>query len=124
MQLISAVQSRTKMKIRFTADETQPVPEDVHIAFYRITQEALNNIVKHSHASETNVYLDSKAEQALLGIQDNGQGFNMTETSSGFGLGNMRERAAMIGASLQVTSERGQGTEITVTWIADKEQVS
>jgi signal transduction histidine kinase len=116
LQLVNSVQSRMNLTIHCTADETAQLPEDVHIAFYRIAQEALNNVVKHSRATEVQVHLYSKVKQVVLLVQDNGQGFNLTQTSSGFGLGNMRERASMIGAALDVTSESGQGTAITITW--------
>jgi signal transduction histidine kinase len=116
LQLINAVQGRTKMIVTSTTDEIQQLPEDVHVAFYRVAQESLNNIVKHSHATEVNIYLSSKADNVILGIHDNGQGFSLEETASGFGLGNMRERAHLIGASLDLKTQPGKGTEITLTW--------
>lgn len=115
-QLVQAVQARTSMAIRCTAEATQPLPEDVHIAFYRITQEALNNIFKHSQATEVEIRLHSAGAQLALAIHDNGQGFSTAEIAAGFGLENMRERASLIGAHLDVSSTPGQGTTITVKW--------
>jgi signal transduction histidine kinase len=97
------------------------LPEDVHIAFYRIAQESLNNIVKHSQATEASIHLTVEGEQARLRIRDNGRGFRLEGASSGLGLGTMRERAQIIGASLELVSEPGQGTEITVTWAPGRE---
>jgi signal transduction histidine kinase len=115
-ELISAVQARRKMAIERTVEGTQQLPPDVHIAFFRIAQECLNNIVKHSQATEAHIHLHTDAQQTIMRIRDNGQGFDQDKISSGFGMDTMRERAQMIGASLQVASEQGRGTEITVTW--------
>jgi two-component system nitrate/nitrite sensor histidine kinase NarX len=115
-QLINALQSRTKTTIQCTAERVQSLPEDVHIAFYRIAQECLNNIVKHSQAAEAHIYLSAQGEQTILRIRDNGRGFSNDGNSSGIGMGTMRERAQMIGASLDIASQPGQGTEVTVIW--------
>lgn len=115
-QLTNAYRSRTNMTIHCDTVEIQTLPEDVHIAFYRITQESLNNIVKHSQATEARIDLSLEAEQVVLTIHDNGQGFNMTEISSGFGLDNIRERAEMMGAALDIASEQAQGTKIKIMW--------
>lgn len=115
-QLVNAYRSRTNMALHCETVETQTLPEDVHIAFYRITQESLNNIVKHSQATEARIDLALEAEQVVLSIHDNGQGFNMTEISAGFGLDNIRERAEMMGASLDIASEQARGTKITISW--------
>lgn len=117
-QLVDAYRSRTHMTIICSAAETQNLPEDVHIALYRITQESLNNIVKHSRATEAGVDLRHEDEKIVLHIYDNGKGFDMGEISSGFGLDNMRERAEMIGAALDVMSEQARGTRITIKWAA------
>ncbi len=125
-QLINAAQSRMKTTIQCTAEEMQPLPADVHIAFYRVAQECLNNIVKHSQATDANILLSGQGGQTILLIRDNGRGFSTDGISSGLGLGTMRERAQMIGASLELVSEPGQGTEITLTWAVagvGKEQV-
>jgi two-component system nitrate/nitrite sensor histidine kinase NarX len=119
--LVNAVQARTKMTIECTVERTPVLPEDVHIAFYRIAQESLNNIVKHSQATEASIHLTVEGEQARLRIRDNGRGFRLEGASSGLGLGTMRERAQIIGASLELVSEPGQGTEITVTWAPGRE---
>jgi signal transduction histidine kinase len=113
---MNAAQSRTKMTIQCQVEGEQPLPEEVHIAFYRIAQESLNNIIKHSQATQAHITLSCQPEQAVLRIRDNGQGFSSKTPTSGFGLGTMRERAQMIGASLEIISERQQGTEITVRW--------
>jgi signal transduction histidine kinase len=94
------------------------LPEAVHVAIYRIAQETLNNIAKHSKASEVTITLDSNPEQVELRIHDNGQGFDAQRTTSGLGLTSMRERAQAIGATLEMRSAPGQGTEVRLVWRA------
>lgn len=118
-QLINAVESRTKMRIHCTAKGVSSLPEDIHIAFYRIAQESLNNIVKHSQATEANIDLFSEGDKNVLRVSDNGRGFNIIETPPGIGLDAMRERAQIIGASLEIDSEPGRGTKITVAWTSN-----
>jgi signal transduction histidine kinase len=118
IQLANAVESRTKMKIHCKAKGKASLPEDVHIAFYRIAQESLNNIVKHSQATEANIDLFLAKDKYTLQVSDNGRGFNILQTRPGIGLDAMRERAQMVGAALEIDSEPGRGTKITVTWVS------
>ena len=92
--LVEAARGRKKIAGQFElAGVEEPLPPEVHIAFYRIAQEGINNILKHSEAREFRVYLNSQPDQISLQIRDNGRGFDMEQPSSGMGLGSMRERA-------------------------------
>jgi len=93
-----------------------PLPADVHIAIYRIAQESMNNILKHSQATHFIVQLLNRPDHLSLRIHDNGVGFNATESSAGMGLGIMQERAAKIHANLAITSAIGMGTELKLLW--------
>jgi signal transduction histidine kinase len=115
-QLVEAASGRTKIDISLKVDTFEQLPESIHIVFYRIAQEALNNIVKHSHATKATLHLYMKEQSVILHIHDNGRGFSQEQISSGFGLDNMQERAEMVGASYVVESKLGQGTEITFVW--------
>jgi signal transduction histidine kinase len=115
-QLVEAARGRTKIDIALKVDTFEQLPESIHIVFYRIAQEALNNIVKHSRATEAALHLYMEEQSVILHIYDNGRGFSKEQISSGFGLDNMRERAEMVGASYVVESKPGQGTEITFVW--------
>ena len=117
-QLITVIQGQTNLTIALTTEGKEQLPEDAHIAFYRIAQEGLNNIVKHSHATKVDLQLYCVGQKTTLYIKDNGQGFDVKKTSSGLGLFNMRERAEMIGAFFELESESGQGTKIRVSWVA------
>jgi signal transduction histidine kinase len=102
------------------------LPPDVQIAFYRITQEALNNIVKHARAHQVHVRLgytsagtDSSPARlkVLLAIRDDGRGFDPAQVPHNrLGLGIMQERAQAVGASLAIESQPGRGTAITILW--------
>ena len=92
------------------------LPGNMEVAFYRIVQEALTNVVKHSGA--TSVWISIKSEDSLVvvTIKDNGCGFNMDEIMKseerGLGLFGMRERMSTIGGELKIHTTPGQGTEI------------
>src|SRR5262249_3399953 len=89
---------------------------------YRIAQEALNNVAKHASARHVEVILERRPDAILLIVEDDGRGFDpaglTVNGGGGFGLVSMRERAALVGASLEVESAPDQGTTVLVR-IAD-----
>lgn len=93
---------------------------DVETNLYRILQEALNNIYKHAKASNVNVVLESRRGQAVLVIEDDGNGFDpdnaRADPNSGRGLGlvGIRERAAIIDGRVEIESSPGKGTTVFV----------
>jgi PAS domain S-box-containing protein len=97
----------------FTETRLPPTSE-THL--YRVTQEALNNVYKHAQATRVSILLEHRGRDAVLIIEDDGSGFNpdapRTDASSGLGLVSMRERAQIIGGSLDVESQPGKGTTI------------
>jgi len=118
-QLTEAVIGRSRIPITLTIDGQRPLPPEVQVAFYRIAQESLNNVVKHADASQAAIQLAYNAEQVSLSIEDDGRGFDVDRVPpSSLGLGIMRERGAKIGAELQVSSQIGRGTRVSVTWPA------
>lgn len=96
------------------------LPPDIETNLYRIIQEALNNILKHASATQVNVSLNYVGDEAVLLIEDNGSGFDPdpenihTTEGSGFGLIGMKERAALVGGTLEIESRQGDGTAIMV----------
>jgi signal transduction histidine kinase len=85
---------------------------------YRITQEALNNILKHADATRVGMTLNFTDDDALLTIEDNGRGFmpvDSKSTAGGFGLTGMRERAESVGGRLDIESTPGEGTTVFVS---------
>ncbi len=90
------------------------------LGLYRICQEALNNILRHSKATQAGIYLSTEENQIILRIKDNGTGFStaidlskLTEENH-FGMAGMKERAEALGGDLTVTSTPGAGTSIEV----------
>ncbi|MAS34369.1 MAG: hypothetical protein CL610_10200 [Anaerolineaceae bacterium] len=96
--------------------EALTLPPDVHFAFYRIVQEAVNNVLKHSGATKFHIEVNYGEDDIEVAIVDNGRGFSQDEVQAGFGLGSMRERADGIGAHLNVVSAPQQGTRLEVRW--------
>lgn len=101
----------------FNIDVILALPSEVKISLYRIFQEILNNIVKHSGATYAKIRVKILDHTLLLNVRDNGEGFDLQSIApNSLGLGIMHERADIIGATLNIKSNLGEGTEITVTW--------
>lgn len=97
-------------------EETQ-VPDPLKAVIYRILQEAMNNVAKHSKANLVSISLMRKMDGRIeLVIEDNGIGFDLETIKKGLGLGSMRERAELSGGSLDIESVRGKGTSIRASW--------
>jgi signal transduction histidine kinase len=88
------------------------LPSEMETALYRIAQEALTNVARHANASQVEIILDRRPGHVSLVIEDDGIGFEPGAAEGGFGLIGMRERAALIGATLEIESAEGQGTTI------------
>ncbi|GAB1543590.1 sensor histidine kinase [Scytonema sp. NUACC21] len=93
---------------------TSPLTPEISITIYRILQEALTNISKHSAATQVTVQLQSQAGQLNLLVEDNGRGFNPEQNTTGFGLQGMRERSAALGGTFHIFSLPGKGCRIQV----------
>ncbi|HEY9463554.1 MAG TPA: PAS domain S-box protein [Vicinamibacterales bacterium] len=96
---------------------TERLASEIETTLYRIAQEALNNIAKHAHARQVEIILERRTDQVLLIVEDDGVGFEpvgMDRQRRGFGLLGMQERAALVGATIQIESAPGEGTTIFV----------
>ncbi len=82
----------------------------------QLTREALSNVVRHANAKNSAVRLVRTGRFALLSIEDDGSGFDAKSDSGGNGLRNMRERAAALGGKLRISTKRGRGTSLRVTF--------
>jgi two-component system, NarL family, sensor histidine kinase UhpB len=106
----TGMKARLELPVNWT-----PADHDVEVALYRSVQEALHNVAKHSQAANFTVRLDVAANKVNLQIEDDGAGFSRrTAHIRGFGLTGMRERAAALGGSMRIRSERGKGTSIQI----------
>jgi signal transduction histidine kinase len=116
---IEAAEARTATALRMTIAGEAPLPVELHVAVYRITQEALNNVARHARASSASVELVLSPASMRLSIKDDGCGFEPGAVGpTHLGLSSMRERAAEAGAELRVDSTPGAGTEIVLEWQA------
>jgi len=109
------------LDIRFEKHgQERRLPHEVELALYRIAQEALSNVVRHSQAQNGTLQIDFNDREIKLEINDDGTGFEMPRSPTDFapnghfGLLGMRERADLIGGRLEVQSEIGYGTKLSV----------
>ena len=126
-QLGEAATGRTGAPVHVSVEGQATLPPDVHVAIYRIAQEALNNVVKHARACEVTVQLrralihsgddgEDRVRADLL-VCDDGCGFDPSAIPPDrLGLGIIHERAEAIGANLSIESQPGRGTCIRLTW--------
>gem|GEM_PF-3429998 len=91
------------------------IPTNDQINFFRIIQESLSNLVKHSGADEVFLRIKKESDMIILEIRDNGIGFIGIENKAGTGLTGMKERAKMLGADLEISSNE-KGTKITMNY--------
>jgi PAS domain S-box-containing protein len=116
--LSNAFTGRTNIPVVMSLSGEGALPAEPQVAFYRICQEALNNIAKHAKASRVEIDLRRVGGEMEMHVRDNGCGFVASESapSGHYGLGMMRERAEAVNAKLTVSGRPGHGTEITLRW--------
>ena len=126
-QLAAAFVGRARISVATDVDAACELPTEARLAFFRIAQEALNNVAKHAEANQVGLSLhcrplktvsgEWRAMEATLCVSDDGRGFELDEVSlDRLGLGIMRERAEAIDAILTIESQPGHGARVEVTW--------
>lgn len=94
----------------------RPLPVRIEAGLYRMAQEALTNIVRHAHATKIHIRFVTQPDQLELIIADNGKGFDTDQREAGrFGLVGLNERAKLLGGTLELCSDPGEGTTVTIT---------
>jgi PAS domain S-box-containing protein len=118
----SEYEQRTGIKIRLNIDEKTTYEKKSELIIFRILQESLTNIARHSQAKNIIISISERNKDKLIKIKDNGIGFSTTATKHGksFGLLNMKERAKEIGGTLAIESEPGYGTTIRLLLPGEK----
>lgn len=113
---LAAVEGHSGLRTHLDIGDMGRLPPEIENSLYRIAQEALNNALKHSQASEVNVSLRREEQALFLEIGDDGIGFFSADQAAqqGLGLLSMAERTAQIGGNLQIQSAPGEGTKIRV----------
>ena len=107
-------ENRNDVTIQFVARNERRLSLEVEQAIYRIAQETLANIARHSHASRVDMSLVYNGESVQLSVSDNGCGFDTNTKSPGMGLRSIRERASSVHGTVQVQSAPGHGTRLLV----------
>jgi signal transduction histidine kinase len=113
---LDAVEKRSGMEARLILDGDIHYADEIGDQYYRIAQEALNNVLKHAQADEVTVYLRAKNGIMGLEVADNGRGFDLMESrkSGGMGLKTMQERSQQIGGEFDIQTAPNQGTKVLV----------
>lgn len=110
--IYSGIRIEKRMDLR-----EEDVPEALKIVIYRVLQEALNNVAKHSGTDRVGISLRRTGAAIELAIEDHGAGFDLMSTHAGLGLGSMRERVEITGGNFSLESSVGKGTVISARWI-------
>ena len=110
-----AIKGRYDIDMRTDLPDEPPIPVGTKQDIYRIAQEALHNLVKHSHAKHASLRLRVDRDALTMEVADDGEGFDPSQSYPGhFGLPSMRERAQSGGGELQIESRPGEGTTVRV----------
>lgn len=97
-------------------DLSQPLSNSINTVVYRMVQEGLTNIAKHANATFVHLHIQTDSAGLSLSLEDNGKGFNVDESVTGFGLQGMRERVIEVGGTLVILSQLGVGCRITASF--------
>ncbi len=113
-QLLDELTSKVPITIIHEIEDIK-LTEAIEDHLFRITQELLSNVLRHSNADELEVYLQKSENFYILRFVDDGKGFDMEEKkSSGFGLRNIRERISGLGGNVRIISFPGEGTSVEI----------
>jgi len=104
-------QNEIELDIRLQGE--RPLPLDIEQTVFRIVQEALANVARHSDANTVEIRLVYTSKELTCTIRDNGCGFDSTQALPGFGIRSMQERAKALGSQLNLESTSGEGTTIS-----------
>jgi len=116
-----AKRARVAAELHTTGLLDSRLPSETETTLYRIAQEALTNVAKHSRARNVDVILERRADSVVLIVEDDGVGFDPADgglAGKGLGLLGMQERAALVGATLEIESALSKGTTILVRMAA------
>jgi len=123
--LCKKISRQQNVPITFHAEELPAnSPSDLKLCVFRVAQEALNNVVKHSHTPEVFVELTHVDDAIVLKVRDVCVGFDPSASHQGIGLSTMRERLRMFGGELFVESMSGKGTTIIAKVKLEKSQAA
>jgi len=111
-KLLQEYEKTTGILIIGEINLTSSLSTEISTAIYRVVQEALTNVSKHSGADKVYLIVKERTTGILVSIKDNGQGFHPQENTTGFGIQGMQERVEVLGGHLELTSQLGKGCKI------------
>lgn len=119
-------EKRTNIKCSYKPADIVLLNNNKILTLYRVLQEALTNVIRHSEANEVTVNYYKKKDSIILEIKDNGIGINSEKINSGYSLGilGMRERASQFYGKLHIASAKGKGTELIFELPFDKNEIA
>jgi NarL family two-component system sensor histidine kinase LiaS len=103
---------QNEVEVEAKVEEGLSASETVEQALFRVAQEALSNVARHSRAGKVSVMLAGEDDEIVLTVEDNGAGFDPDHAAKGVGLDSMRERLTAVGGWLDVTSQKKKGTRV------------
>lgn len=108
--------SKGKLKLHASVSLPGPLDNALEISVFRIVQELMNNMVKHSDATEGMIRMERIGKNLLIGVSDNGKGFDTTslEKAKGMGILNIRNRVKLLNGEFNISSEENTGTAVTI----------
>jgi two-component system NarL family sensor kinase len=108
-------QGGPKVELEVDLPDGARLPAKVETAVFRITQEALTNVIKHAEAKTVHITFARRERSVVLTVEDDGRGYSLAQVPrGGLGLVGMRERVASVNGALEVESKDGAGTRLTV----------
>ena len=113
-KLVQDFERTTQIHVKSDLQITATLPKDMATALYRVIQEALTNVSRHSGARQVHLELRDRPTAIDLRLTDNGRGFDPDANRSGFGLQSMRERTEALGGSFHIQSQPGQGCQLQI----------
>lgn len=115
-RLTSSFGEQTGLSVDFhsTVGEGR-LPNEIETALFRVVQESLTNVVKHSHARRVSIVLTRRGDTIAVVVEDDGHGFDPAEAAGGIGLIGMRERLELLDGRLEVESDAGAGTTLVAS---------
>ncbi len=104
-----------QLSLNYQMEEGKIIGSKKELMIYRVVQEQINNILKHSQAKNATIELKTKASDLLLTISDDGVGFDSNERSKGIGLQNISSRVEFYSGKLEIISNPGKGCKFKIT---------
>ena len=105
-------ENRNDTEVKLVIRNERPLPLEIEQAVYRIIQEALANVARHSKAKRADVSLVYNSDSLQIMVADDGYGFDMNQRAKGMGFRSMRERISSVRGTIQIQSAPGQGTRL------------